>query len=127
VYAVSFEEPGRVRAYIHAHRIAVPVLADPERRVYRAYGLGRGPWWRMYGPRVLWGYLRRIPRGARVHLHGDTLQRGGDFVIAPDGSVLLAHVGRDPFDRPPVDALLGAVRGGAGDRAASPTERTGGG
>jgi len=98
VYAVSFEQPGRLRAYIRANQIEAPVLADPHRRVYRAYGLARGLWWRIYGPRVLWGYLRRI-------LRGDTLQQGGDFVIDPNGVVSYARPQRRD-DRPPVAILL---------------------
>jgi peroxiredoxin len=113
VYAVSFEQPGRLRAYIRANQIALPVLSDPQRRVYRAYGLARGPLWRIYGPRVLWGYATRILRGARPHVRGDTLQQGGDFVIDPSGRLCLAHVGQDSFDRPSVEELLRVVRDAA--------------
>ena len=112
VYAVSFERPERVRAYIRANHVELPVLADPQRHTYGAYSLRRGPWWRIYGPRVLWGYAIRILRGARPHLHGDTLQEGGDFVVGADGGLRLAHVGQDPFDRPPVDEVLRAAREG---------------
>ena len=110
VYLVSFEQPGRLRAYIRTHHVGFPVLADPQRRVYRAYGMARGPLWRMYGPRVLWGYATRILRGARPHIRGDTLQQGGDFVIGREGRLRLIHVGQDSLDRPPADELLRAVR-----------------
>ena len=109
-YVVSFERPERLRAYVRAHRVALPALVDPQRHAYRAYGLRRGAWWRIYGPRVLWGYATRMLCGARPQIHGDTLQEGGDFVVGADGRLRLAHVGQDPFDRPPVDELLRAMR-----------------
>jgi peroxiredoxin len=109
VLIVSFETPERLRAYVRYHQLPFPALADPQRAVYRRYGMGRGPWWRIYGPRVLLGYLRAYLRGRRVTIRGDTLQQGGDFVIDAAGTVRLAHVGQDSFDRPPVDDLLRAL------------------
>jgi alkyl hydroperoxide reductase subunit AhpC len=117
VLTVSFETPERLRAYVRSHKLPFPALADPQRAVYRRYGMGRGPWWRIYGPRVLFGYLRAYLRGRRVTVQGDTLQQGGDFVIDAAGIVRLVHVGQDSFDRPAVDDLLRALaeaRGVAG-------------
>lgn len=107
---ISFEEPGRLAAYGRRHALPFPLLSDGERRVYAAYGMGRAPWWRVYGLRVWNEYLRLYRRGRRLRrIRGDTLQAGGNVVIDAAGSVRLAHVGRDPTDRPAVDALLQAL------------------
>ena len=40
----------------------------------------------------------------------DTLQLGGDFVIAPDGTLAWGFWGEGPDDRPSVDDLVRAVQ-----------------
>lgn len=85
--------------------------ADPPRGVYHAYGLGRNSVLRVYGPRILWGYgIRWLLRGEPPRIQADPLQRGGDFVIGRDGHIRLAHMGRDQADRPPILAILDALR-----------------
>ncbi len=106
VVLVAFEKPTRLRAYIRYHKLPYLSLSDETRSLYRAFGMGRGPWWRIYGPRVVWGYLQAYLRGARFHVRGDTFQCGGDVIVDGDGIVQLAHVGGDSYDRPSVDDLL---------------------
>lgn len=92
-------------------------LADPERAVYRAYGLGRNSLLRVYGPRILAQYVVWGLRGKPIRIREDTLQRGGNFVVGRDGRLTLAHTGRDQADRPSVDTILAALRAGAGPDA----------
>lgn len=110
IYAVSFETPSRLRAYVRLHQVSFPVLADPGRVAYLRYGMQRGAWWRIYGPRVLWRYARAYARGERVHIQGDTLQRGGDIIVDRDGVVRFGHAGADSFDRPSVDDLIARLQ-----------------
>ena len=106
VAIVSFEKPPRLRAYVRYHKLPYLSLSDETRSLYHAFGMDRGPWWRIYGPRVLWGYLKAYLRGGTVRIRGDTLQRGGDVILDGDGVVRFVHAGRDSFDRPAVDDLL---------------------
>lgn len=85
-------------------------LADPARAVYQAYGLGRNAVWRVYGPQILWQYARWGAQGKPIRLNDDALQRGGNFVVARDGLLTLAHTGRDQSDRPPPAAIIAALR-----------------
>ncbi len=103
---VSFEKPARLRAYVRYHKLPYLSLSDDSRSLYQAFGMGRGPWWRIYGPRVVWGYLKAYLRGARFRVHGDTFQCGGDVIVDGAGMVQLTHVGVDSYDRPSVDELL---------------------
>jgi len=103
---VSFEKQARLRAYVRYHKLPYLSLSDESRGLYQAFGMGRGPWWRIYGPRVVWGYLKAYLRGARFRVQGDTFQCGGDVIVDGDGIVQLAHVGGDSYDRPSVDQLL---------------------
>ena len=87
--------------------------ADPTLAVYHAYGLGRNSVLRVYGPRIIWQYVVWGLRGRRIRFGGeDTLQRGGNFVVGRDGRLTLAHTGRDQADRPPIAAILDALRRG---------------
>ncbi len=84
-----------------------PVLGDPERHVYRAYGLGRLPWHRVFTLRTLAMYVGFALRGRFPQRPGqDVMQQGGDFVVDGEGIVRFAYAGRSSDDRPRVDDLL---------------------
>lgn len=111
VALVTFTRPRNLRGYRARFGLPFAVLADEHRAAYRAYGLGRGPWWRVYGPRVWVEYARLIGRGRRPQRpQEDTLQLGGDFVVAPDGRLTYVFRSTGPDDRPPIDELIAAVR-----------------
>jgi hypothetical protein len=42
--------------------------------------------------------------------NGDTLQKGGDFVVNRRGQVTLSHIGRDQSDRPKITDVLAALK-----------------
>lgn len=116
VVLVTFAPARVLRGYRARLGLPYPVLADAERTAYAAYGLGRGPWWRVWGPATWRRYSQLLRAGRRLQrVQDDTLQLGGDFVIGRDGRILLAHRSKGPADRPPVDDLVSAVA--AGDRA----------
>ena len=112
VAVVFFDSTDRLGAY-RAHLDLPPrirLLADPDRRTYEALGIGRGPWWRVWGPRTLLAYARLAARGRRVQRHrGDSLQLGGDMVISRDGLVSYLYRPPDPDSRPPVEDLVHAL------------------
>ena len=106
VAIVSFEKPARLRAYVRYHKLPYLSLSDESRALYHAFGMDRGPWWRIYGTRVVWRYLKAYLGGEKIRIRGDTFQRGGDVILDGDGVVRLAHAGTDSYDRPEIDVLL---------------------
>jgi len=76
-------------------------LADPARTAYHAYGLGRNSVLRVYGPRILWHYVKWGMQGKPIGVTDDTLQRG---------RLSFAHTGTDQSDRPPPERILAALR-----------------
>jgi peroxiredoxin len=111
VAVVAFSAPEYVEVYQRDRLAPITVLVDEDRATYRAYGLGRGSAWKVWGPKMWWSYAQRLGRGQSIHRPTeDTLQMGGDFVIGRDGRVAFAFRSEDPDDRPSVDALLDAVR-----------------
>lgn len=88
-------------------------VADPELSAYHRYGLGRHSVFEVYGPGIVWQYLRWILGGRRLRpTSQDTLRRGGDFVVGRGDRLTLAHVGRDQSQRPSVEQLVAALRAG---------------
>lgn len=114
VALVTFTRQRNLRGYRSRLGLPYVVLADEARTSYRDYGLGRGPWWRVWGLATLRAYARLLRRGGRLRRPAeDTLQLGGDFVVGPDGRLAYAYRSRSPADRPRVDDVIAAVRGHA--------------
>jgi peroxiredoxin len=111
VVLVTFTRPRNLRGFRRRLGLRYPVVADESRAAYREYGLGRGPWWKVWGPKALLAYGRLLRAGRRLERPSqDTLQLGGDFVVDRDGAIAFAYRSIAPDDRPPVDALIDAVR-----------------
>lgn len=79
----------------------LPRVSDPERTVYRAFGLGRGSFAKLLGPKVWWrgfeaSFLNRHGFGRLV---GDGFQMPGVFVVF-HGTVLRSYRHQSTADRP---------------------------
>jgi peroxiredoxin len=110
VVLVTFTVPRNLAGFRRQLGLRYPVLADETRATYRAFGLGRAPWWRVWAPRTIRTYARLIRAGRRLHRPTqDTRQLGGDFVVDPRGRVAYVHRSARPDDRPPVPELIDAV------------------
>jgi hypothetical protein len=112
VLVISFDPIRRVRAYCRRLRLSFRCLSDEQRRTFAAYHLGRASWLRTLTPRALAPYVTLYLRrgGPRPAFGGQDLrQMGGDFVVAPDGRLTLAHASHDPADRPSTDDVLEAI------------------
>jgi peroxiredoxin len=58
VLVVSQAKPEVLARYVERQKWSAPVVCDPERTAYSAFGLERTRWLTFFKPRVLWGYLR---------------------------------------------------------------------
>ncbi len=82
------------------------LVADPERRLYRSFGLGSGSLRQIMGPRVWLRGARAFFSGFRPGKpQGDLHQMSGAFVVR-DGRVTAAHPYRDSTDHPDFLRLL---------------------
>jgi len=83
----------------------IPRISDPDRLLYRAFGLGHGAILQLVNHRVVWRALGAVLRapgsGARI---GDVLQMPGAFVLS-DGAIVRSLTYRDQADRPDYVAL----------------------
>ena len=110
VIAVSFEPRDRLFQLSRQMQLPFPVLSDPERDAFRAYGLQSGKLSRMFGPATVAAYVKLLAKGRWYHFsRSDLRQLGGDFVIDAEGIVRYEYRSAAPHDRPPVDRLLGML------------------
>jgi len=93
-----------------------PILCDPDRRAYEAFGLPEGtpaqilhdfPW--RPGDRATAAELVTSRMGTERALVDDPWQLPGEFVIARGGRIALAHRYQYCEDFPPQAVLLGAI------------------
>jgi peroxiredoxin len=120
VLAISFTPPAKAAAYLQAHPLPFPVLADPDRAGYRAFELGRTSWLAMLRPRFVVRYAKVLLRGGkplRPLEDEDVLQLGGDFVLDAGRRLVYAYRSADPADRPAAEELVQAARKAGGGAA----------
>ena len=87
---VHMMAPGGEQAYLNDRR-EISRIADPMCELYRAFGLGKGGFFELFGPRVWWPLAVALVRGCGVgHLAGDGLQLPGAFVFR-DGKILCSQ------------------------------------
>ena len=111
IYIVTFDDTELARAYAEKNAPDWPLLIDPDREVYSAFGMGRAGWWTLLKPSSLWKYFTMWLRGARPQKVGsDIHQLGGDVLIDPGGILRLDYVSQTPHDRPAVEDLIEFVK-----------------
>lgn len=100
----------------HVADLPFDVIADPEKALYREFGVESGAsallhpkaWPAIFlaVSRALPDVLRRRRPAPPSKPEGGRLGLPGDFLIAPDGRVLASHLGRHVYDQWSVDELL---------------------
>lgn len=111
VIIITFGDVSLAQRWLSETCVDVPMLMNPSKDVYSAYGLERS-FWGSWGPRTFYTYARLMLSGRRWRgIQGDSLQLGGDFIVDPEGLLRFAYRSRDPSDRPGVDVLLDELNG----------------
>lgn len=84
----------------------LPRFRDPEKILYRSFGLKRGTWMQLVGPAVWWrGFQAAILNGHGVgKLVGDGMQLAGVFMIY-GGNIIERHQHQSSADRPDYEAI----------------------
>jgi hypothetical protein len=112
VVVISQGKPAVLAHFEKRNGFPFPVLGDPDRAVYKAFGLERVWWFAFLFPWVLWGYVKRVFTGTPVrmpYLSEDVTQLGGNFLLDQTGKVLWSFKSGDPSLRPTVEQMLKAI------------------
>lgn len=102
VHMLRGGEEGR---YLHGDG-DVSRIADPQCRLYRAFGLGKGGFLALFGPKVWWLGFLAIYKGCGVgYLAGDGRQMPGAFLFH-EGRIVSAQRASSASDLPDLPALF---------------------
>jgi hypothetical protein len=113
VLVITMSKPEALGRYLKMRAFPFPVVGDPERAAYSAFGLQRTSWGTVFRPDVLARFTGLILRGWLPRRPGegeDVLQLGGDFVLDARQRVIYAYCSKEPTDRPTIEELLNAVQ-----------------
>ena len=110
VLLVSFEEKDFwINAWLHETVTRFPLLVDPDRSVYKSYGL-QSSRWRAWGLRTVIYYIKALFRGEHIFkTGGDTAQVGGDFIIDGEGRIAMVERSSGPTGRPSTDQIIATL------------------
>jgi peroxiredoxin len=108
--------PEQAKAFCADRTPGATCLADPDRKAYTAYGLGRGTSYQTLISPKIWKSNKRLketkgwtpeppPAGQ------DAFVMSGTFIIGKDGRVHLPYYYEDIADHPPVELLLKGFMG----------------
>ena len=98
-------QSGRETTYV-GERSGVARIADPRCELYRAFGLGKGGFLELFGPRVWWRGAISVFKGCGVgHLAGDGLQMPGAFLVR-NGRIVAARPAHSAADLPDIGQLF---------------------
>lgn len=111
IVTITFEAGFWNQAWLQETRSPFPLLRDPDRQTYRAFGLMHSAW-RSWEPRTLWYYWQARQQGRKLYPgRGDPNQLGGDVILKPGGHIHRVYRSRSPLDRPQITDLLQAIQG----------------
>src|SRR5579863_10220981 len=94
------------------------LVADPEKRIFRAYGVEKG-WAGMFSFAVMRDYYRALRAGFKPGLFtsdGGMTGNPADFIIDADGRIAYAHYGRQYADSLDADQVVELRRGHAANQ-----------
>jgi len=107
---VTQGKPAETDNFCAQYAPGILCLSDPDRRVYRAFGLKQGSLFQTILSRQVWRANNRVKKekGWKPELAPqgqDTMQMSGLFIIGNDGRIRLPYYYDNIADHPPVELL----------------------
>lgn len=111
VVAIGQGTPAEAAWFRQQFKLPFPVLADPERQAYRAFGLGLARSSDLVKPDLLIAAARTVASGiAPGRTMGDRRQLPGTFIIDREGIIRWAKPATHAADLATTDEILAAAR-----------------
>ncbi len=110
IVVVTFADPARLAAHRAHLGVPFPIVADPDRVLYRLLGAERGTRRQVWSAGTLRLYVRLVRAGRRLRRPTeDVYQLGADAVVGRDGRLRYRSLPSTPDARPPVEELIAAL------------------
>jgi peroxiredoxin len=111
VVAIGQGTPEQAAWFRQHFKLPFPVLADPERQAYRAFGLGTARASNLVKPDLLLATARTVASGiAPGRTMGDRRQLPGTFLIDRHGIIRWAKPAKHAADLATTDEILSAAK-----------------
>jgi len=103
--------PKESEEFLEKFKLPFPMICDPDRKLYDAYGLKRMGSLGFLSPSLALKSLSALAGGNLVGMpEGDVKQLAGVFIIDTKGHVRFRHLSDDPSDFPPAKDVLAALK-----------------
>ena len=110
VVLVGMGAPKESKEFLKRFQVPFPMICDPDRKLYGAYGLKRMGVLDFLSPSLALKSLSAVAQGNSVGIpEGDVKQLAGVFIIDASGHVRFRHLSTDPADFLPAEDVLAAV------------------
>ncbi len=107
---VGMGAPKETRGFLKRFELPFPMISDPDRKLYGAYGLKKMGVLGFLSPSLALKGLSAVAGGNLAGIpEGDVKQLAGAFVIDTSGAIRFQYLSADPSDIPPVEDLLAAI------------------
>ena len=111
VVLVGMGTPEDSAAFEMKFDVPFPLISDPKRQLYQAFGLRMVSTLELLSPSVAVKGILAITKGHTVGIPiGDVRQLPGVFIINTDGRIVYSHFAGDPSDHPYPDTILEALK-----------------
>jgi peroxiredoxin len=107
---VGMGTPEESAVFAEKSGLPFPVISDPGRRLYQAFGLKMASALELLSPSVAFKAFAAMVQGHGVGMPvGDIRQLSGVFIIDTAGRIVFSHIAKDPADHPDADTILAAL------------------
>ena len=110
VVLVGMGTPEESAAFLKNAGVSFPMISDPERQLYQAFGLKKAAVLELLSPALTFKAIATMAQGHSVGLPvGDVRQLPGVFIINTGGLIVYSHVAKDAADHPDAEKILTAL------------------
>ncbi len=113
IILVGLGNPDEAEAFRKQFSPSLPIICDPEKILYHAYGLKKVSVAALASPSLWLNGLKTLAKGHMPGISKDNvMQMSGVFLIDTAGDIRYAYYSKDPSDNPSVDSLLALKKDG---------------
>ena len=110
VVLVGLGTPSEADEFAAKYKIPFPIVADPEKKLYRKFGLKQMSALGLLSPGLALKGVTAILGGHGIGMpQGDVRQLPGVFIINTAGQIIFNHIAENPADHPDAATILAAL------------------
>ena len=110
VLLVGMGKPAESAEFAAKYNVPFPIVADPEKRLYRKYGLKQMSTLGLFSPSLAIKGISAIVGGHGIGMpQGDVRQLPGVFIINTAGLIVYSHFSSNPADHPDAQTIIAAL------------------